>query len=334
MKLKEIAIYILTFLLIFPLCGCRQSRTQIGTFFAMGSFVSQTVYGAENTVLETVKSDIIRAEEMLSHKNKDSKISLLNREKTAVFDADTYDMLQRAVAFCADSGGVFDISLLSLTELWDFDSEHPSVPKDNDIQEALEKTGYKNIVFGENNTVSLKNNVSLDLGALGKGYACDIAVKHYQKAGVSGIIAVGGSIGVNGQKPDGEPFTVGIRDPFSKNASDVFASIKLNSGFISTSGSYEKYFEKDGVLYHHILDVKTGYPVETDLVSVTVVCGNGMNSDMLSTACFILGIENSKPLLEKYNAQAVFVKKDKSVAITEGLRGLVSFYKEYEVFYI
>lgn len=333
MKLKKTALYILLLMLVFPLSGCREQK-QTDSFYAMGSFVSQTVYGADKALLESVKEDILTADEVISHKNENSKISRLNREKIAVFDTNTYDMLYKSVDFCAKSGGVFDISLLSVTDLWDFESENPSVPKEEEVKAALQKTGYENIVFGENNTVTLKNDVSLDLGALGKGYACDIAVRHYKEAEVSGIIAVGGSIGVNGTKPDGEPFNIGIRNPFSENVTDVFAAIQLKSGFISTSGSYEKSFTKDGILYHHILDAKTGYPVNTDLVSVSVVCDNGMNSDMLSTACFILGIEDSKPLLEKYGAQAIFVKKDKSVFISEGLGGLVTVYENYEVSYI
>jgi thiamine biosynthesis lipoprotein len=333
MKNIKSTICVLLIMLVIPLAGCREQK-QTDTFYAMGSFVSQTVYGADDMLLENVKSNILKADELISHKNQDSKLSLLNKEKTAVFDTTIYDILYNAVDFCADSEGVFDISLLSVTALWDFDSENPSIPREEDVQAALRKTGYQNILFGENNTVTLKNGVSLDLGALGKGYACDIAVEHYKKSGVSGIVAVGGSIGVNGTKPGDEPFNVGIRNPFSENSSDVFASIVLKSGFISTSGSYEKYFVQDGVLYHHILDTKTGYPVETDIVSVSVVCDSGMNSDMLSTACFILGIEKSKPLLEKYNAEAVFVKKDKQVYITEELRDLVTLYENYEVLYI
>ncbi len=333
MKVKKITIYILLLMLVFPLSGCGEQK-QTDTFYAMGSFVSQTVYGADDTLFDSVKSDITTADEIITHKNDNSLLSLLNKEKIAVFDTDTYDMLYKAVDFCVNSGGIFDISLLSVSDLWDFESENPSIPKEEDIKAALQKTGYENIQFGENNTVTLKNDVSLDLGGIGKGYACDIAVRHYKKAEVSGIIAVGGSIGVNGAKPDGEPFNVGIRNPFSENTSDVFASLVLKSGFVSTSGSYEKCFVKDGVLYHHILDTKTGYPVETDLVSVSVVCDSGMNSDMLSTACFILGIENSKPLLEKYGAQAVFVTKDKKVFISEGLRELVTVFENYEVTYI
>lgn len=334
MNLKKPVILILLLLLVLPLYGCGQNRAKTDRFYAMGSLVSQTVYGADDALLQSVESDILRAENILSHKIESSQISLLNKEKTAIFDDDIYDMLKKAAAFCADTGGAFDISLYSLTALWGFDSDHPTVPKAERVREALNRTGYQNIVFGEHKTVSLKNNTSLDLGALGKGYACDIAVKFYREAGVSGIVNVGGSIGVNSKKPNGEPFVVGIRDPFSTDPSDVFASIALAAGFVSTSGSYEKRFETDGILYHHILDAKTGYPVETDLISVTIVCDSGLYSDMLSTACFILGIENSKPLLEKYNAQAIFIKKDKSVTVTEGLRAAISFYKDYEVHYI
>lgn len=330
MKLKINAIYITFLILVLLLAGCGEQK-QSDTFYAMGSFVSQTVYGADNTLLASVQSEILKADKVISHKNEDSLLSLLNNEKSAVLDTDTYNMLKSAAGFCADSAGVFDIALLSVTRLWDFESDTPVVPAETDIQTALRKTGYENIEFKESNTVSLKNDISLDLGALGKGYACDIAVRHYKQAEVSGIIAVGGSIGVNGTKPGGEPFTVGIRNPFSGNPSDVFASIALKSGFVSTSGSYEKYFILDDVLYHHILDTKTGYPVETDMVSVTVVCDSGMNSDMLSTACFILGIEKSKPLLEKYHAQAIFVRKDKHVFISEGLRDLVTVFENYEV---
>lgn len=97
-------------------------------------------------------------------------------------------------------------------------------------------------------------------------------------------------------------------------------TLDIHSGFVSTSGLYEKYFEQDGKLYHHILDPGTGYPVDNDLVSVTVVCDSGALSDMLSTACFVLGWEGSQELLTHYNAGAVFIYKNKDVAVTENLK--------------
>lgn len=330
---KKTGAVIILFLLVFSLSSCG-SEKQTETFYAMGSYITQTTYGAEKMLLKSIKSDIEQADANISHRNENSYISLLNKGKKAVFDKQTYNILFEAVEFCADTNGVFDVSLLSLTCLWDFDGESSHVPTPEEINTALQNIGYKNIVFGDNNTVSLKNDAKLDLGSLGKGYACDIAVQAYKEAGISGIISVGGSIGVNGMKPEGEYFNVGIRNPFSKDTNDVFAAITLKKGFVSTSGSYEKYFVEENVYYHHILDTSTGYPIENNLVSVSVVCENGMQSDILSTACYAMGVEDSLPLLKKYGAEAVFVTKDKKVLITEGLQYLVNMHSDMEVSYI
>lgn len=332
MIIKKLIVVLVALTFVF-LNGCGADK-KTEDFYAMGSFITQTVYNGDDQLLESVKTDIVNIEKAISHKDENSLISLLNKENYAVFDTEIYNILFTAVEFCDQTNGIFDISLLWLTDLWDFDTQNPTVPEQSEIEQALAKTGYKNIVLGEHNTVCLSGDVGVDLGAVGKGYACDIAVNKYKAAGVSGVIAVGGSIGINGPKPDGGDFYVGIRDPFSKNPSDVFAGIRLNTGFVSTSGSYEKYFLQDNILYHHILDTKTGYPAESELVSVSIVCDNGMLSDMLSTACYVLGIEDSIKLIEKYGAQAVFVKKDRSVTITNGLRNYVTIYNDSEVSYI
>ncbi|PKM63384.1 MAG: FAD:protein FMN transferase [Firmicutes bacterium HGW-Firmicutes-21] len=328
-----ILLLILAAVIPVTLGGCG-AKKQTDSFFAMGSYITQTVYNAENTLLESVKSDITQADANISIRIDNSYISLLNKEKTAVFDTQTYNILYSVVEFCGVTNGIFDISLLSLTDLWDIEGESPSVPNQDYIITALQSTGYENIIFGDNNTVTLNGGVWLDLGSVGKGYACDLAVEAYKEVGVSGIIAVGGSIGVNGKKPDGDNFLVGIRDPFSAAVSDIFAGIKLASGFVSTSGSYEKYFVEENKVYHHIFNSKTGYPVENELVSVSVVCDNGMLSDMLSTACFALGIDDSLSLLKQYGAEAVFVTNDKKVVITQGLRFITTVYADFEVIYI
>lgn len=331
MKLKKMnrVIIVLILLAVF-FGGCSENKKTDG-FYAMGSYIQVTAYGAETTLLESIKADIIKADESISHRIENSYISLLNKEKTAAFDTETYNMLYKAVEFCGNSSGVFDISILSLTALWDFDSETHVVPTVASIETALEKVGYENIQFGENNTVTIHGDMMLDLGALGKGYACDLAIQQLKEAGINGIVVVGGSVGVNGMKPGNEYFLVGIRNPFSEVTTDTFAGITLQSGFVSTSGSYEKCFTVENVFYHHILDIQTGYPVENELISVSVVCDNGMYSDMLSTACFALGIDKSLPLLEKYNAEAIFVTKEQKVVITEGLKNLVSIYADFEV---
>src|SRR5699024_9207852 len=126
---------------------------------------------------------------------------------------------------------------------------------------------------------------------IGKGAACDAAVQMYQESGAeAGIVAVGGSIGLYGEKPDGSLWRLGVRDPNSgDDRAEAMGLLDLASGFVSTSGSYEKTFTENGKTYHHLLDPKTGYPAESGLVSVTVVAKSGALSDALATAVFVLG---------------------------------------------
>ena len=164
----------------------------------------------------------------------------------------------------------------------------------------------------------------IDLGAVGKGIGCDISKEILDKNDVDGaVISVGGSILVYGQKPDKSPWKIAITDPRGEDESLILGGLTIDKDcYISTSGDYEKYIMKDGVRYHHILDPSTGYPADSGLISVTIVCDNGLLSDGLSTACFILGLEKSQSLLEKYNAEAVFVDKDKNVYMTDGMKDM------------
>ena len=158
---------------------------------------------------------------------------------------------------------------------------------------------------------------ALDLGAVGKGAACDAAVDAYEEAGINrAVVSVGGSVGVYGEKPGGQPWTIALRDPDTEGS---LGTLSLASGFLSTSGSYEKQFTEDGVTYHHLLDPDTGYPAESGLLSVTVWSGRGTLSDALSTACFVLGLEDSLPVLEQFDSEAVFITEDHQIYVTEGL---------------
>ena len=141
-------------------------------------------------------------------------------------------------------------------------------------------------------------------------------------ANVSGMILNlgGSSVMAYGEKPDGSDWKVALTDPRDPEG-DYLSAITLNEGeFLSTSGDYEKYFIEDGKRYHHILDPKTGYPVWNGLDSVTVICDSGLFADGLSTACFVLGMDDALKLLEKYNADAAFVDEDKNIYLTSGMK--------------
>ena len=172
--------------------------------------------------------------------------------------------------------------------------------------------------------VFLKDGVQIDLGAVGKGIGCDEARKMLEEADAdAAVVSVGGSILTYGKKPDGKPWKIGIANPRNEDGESYLGSLTIDGTCsISTSGDYEKYVIEDGVRYHHILDQKTGYPAESGLISVTIVCDDGWLSDGLSTACFVLGYEDSLPLLETYQAEAVFVTEDKEVIVTDGLKDM------------
>ena len=191
-------------------------------------------------------------------------------------------------------------------------------PQASTIESLLPAVDYTQLSLQEDGTAALRSSSSaLDLGAVGKGAACDAAVAAYKEAGVErAVVSVGGSVGVYGEKPFGQKWQVSVRNPDTDGALGV---LSVSSGFLSTSGSYEKQFTEDGVTYHHLLDPSTGYPADSGLLSVTVWSSSGALSDALSTACFVLGLEDSLPLLEQFDSQALFITQERQIYLTSGL---------------
>lgn len=299
------------------------------TNLAMGTYLQQTVYGkkGEEAAAAAAKA-VSQLEGEISWRVEDSDVAKLNAAAGDTWEkinGDTFSLLQKALDVAQQSGGAYDPTILPLSSLWDFGGDNQRLPSQEELSEFLPYVGYENLRLSkEEQTASLKNRLNaLDLGGAGKGAACDAAVNAYKDAGAAAaVVAAGGSIGLYGQKPGGGDWVIAIRDPKIKmeDESTGLGTLKLSSGFVSTTGVYEKYFEQDQRLYHHVLNPKTGYPAESSLLSVTVVCGDGALSDMLSTACFVLGLEESAPLLSHYGAEAVFVDKEDNVFVTGGLK--------------
>ncbi len=313
-----IAFLLLVALLYFFVKGDEKEEL---TTFSMGSYVTQTVYGSSGQeAMAQVASEITELENRISWRIDGSDTSLINKSEEPIsVEQDSMDLINLCLEVSKKTQGAFDISIAPLSLLWDFDSSPTTLPSDEDIKEKLELVHYENIIV-QNDTVLLKENSQIDLGAVGKGAACDTAVAVYESMGInSAIIAVGGSIGTLGENPVNGKWNIAIRDPYgSQNA---MASLSIEEGFVSTSGTYEKTFEYEGKSYHHILNPKTGYPSDSDIISVTVVCDSGALSDALSTACLVLGYEESLAVLEDFNAQAVFVTKDHEIYMTDEIKG-------------
>lgn len=321
MKNKRIAAVILAVVTVAAIAGLafyKYDRSKSFHFdeknsFAMGTIVSQKAYspyGAKhiqkvNTILNALENEI-------SRNRANSAVSLLNEEGYAE-SAQTAEIIRSCKELSEKTKGAFDITVGGIVDLWDFGGENESLPSQKELEKALEEKGFEKLTVSEDE-ITLSSKAKVDLGAVGKGLGCDMAISYYKAADdcEGAIISVGGSVGCFGKhNKQGDKWRVAIRHPRQENS--FLGVISLDEGFVSTSGDYEKYFIENDVRYHHILDARTGYPAGSGLISVTVICDSGLLSDALSTACFILGKEESLPLLEEYKASAIFVAEDMTV---------------------
>ncbi len=286
------------------------------TYIAMGTVINSKISGKDaEAVTAEIEETIIGIEESyLSWRVKDSDIWRVNQNagSDVYVSRETASWIGRALDIGVDSDGAFDITIGKISQLWNIGSGEEVVPSKAEIDNLLSDVGYKN-VFVNSTSVKIDKGQSIDLGAIGKGIACDVIKDILDKYDIKdAVVSVGGSVLIYGSEA-----TVGIVDP--NNSSSHMATVEVDGQCISTSGDYERFFEADGKKYHHILDPKDGYPADGDLRSVTVICDSGLDSDALSTACFILGYQNSLALLEKYNAEAVFIFDNNTVSVTDGL---------------
>ena len=296
-------------------CGNTQPVSKYG--FVLDTFISLTVYEAEggvekDAVLEDAMSLISDYEKLFSATLPDSDIFKVNAaggEEAAVSE-ETYHLIEESLHYSALSRGSFDITTYPVSKLWNFnhrDEKDTTIPSDKDIQEALKHVGYEKIRMREENgryLVSLSDpEAQIDRGGIAKGYIADQCKRFLKEKGVkSAIINLGGNVLLLGSKFGSAPFKVGIQKPFSE-VGEVLTTIEETDRSVVSSGSYERYFESGGKVYHHIIDPKTGYPAESSLRGVTVVSDTSVEGDALSTTFFVLGIDESKKLMEELPEQ-------------------------------
>ncbi len=297
---------------------------------AMDTFMSLTAYGSgRDEALEAAVAEIQRLEALFTVGSEDSEISRLNRSGTAVLSENTAALLGRALEIYESTGGAFDITVYPLMELWGFTTQDYRVPTESEIQSALALVGSDRISWDSvTSTATLGEGQSVDLGGIAKGYTSQAVIDLFEEMGVvSAMVSLGGNVQCLGCKPDGSPWRVGIQNPAGAEGT-IVAVIEVENQAVITSGSYERYFtdEDTGKTYHHIIDPATGYPSESGLCSVTVVTSDGTLGDALSTALFIMGLEEGTAYWQAHSDefQAIFIDTEGNLYVTQGLEAVMS----------
>lgn len=299
-----------------------------GITYAMNTVIEQKWYGeSADTVYTGMETKIREIESALSLHLSQSEIAAIN-ENAGVQPVEvsqrTFDLLQRAKELSEQSDGAFDITIAPVVELWGITSDHPHVPTDEELAQAMALMGLEDLVMDEEACTAYltRPGMAIDLGGIAKGWTADQLREYARELGAErGYVSLGGNLMIIGERPDGDPFKFGLRDP-QGDASTYLGTVTLEDGCtMATTGGYERYFEEDGIRYHHVLDPRTGYPADSDLLSVAVISKDGTLADYLSTTLFVQGLEAAKAAAGSEDYALVMVDQENNVWISGSLRG-------------
>ncbi|MBR2088516.1 MAG: FAD:protein FMN transferase [Oscillospiraceae bacterium] len=319
---SKITAAILAAALLLTGCGSQKPAEAHTTgLFAMDTYMELKVWCPDGElVLQTASDRISELESTFSVTIPDSDISRLNHAngQPVEVSADTAKVIEKGIEMGDASGGALDISLYPVLQAWGFTAEEKHVPPKETIQALLQNVDYTKI-RAEGQTITLPQDMQIDLGALAKGYTSDEVIQIFRENGAeSAIVSLGGNVQTLGRKPDGSQWRVGIVNPFVP--SENLGVLDIEDRAVITSGNYERYFEENGVRYWHILDRADGQPADNGLVSVTVVGSSGLECDALSTALFVEGTERAAAHWRRDGGfDMLLVTDDGRLLLTEGL---------------
>lgn len=317
----------LTILSVLTLISCDQEKFEARSDnrFLMGTVCIITLYNGESQELYDEAFALIEEEDRLMSLQKDmsdlARINSAAGSGPVEVSEDTVSVLKSAIAYAEMTEGAFDPTIAPLVELWGIGMDNSGfVPETEQIDTAKRLTDFSKVLIKNSNEVFLEDQgMKIDLGGIAKGYIADKVKDLLVSRGVKrGIINLGGNIVVLGSKPESKPWKIGIQDPFDSRGNHIGIAAVVDKTVV-TSGIYERFFVSEGKRYHHILDPETGFPVENDLASVTIISDISIDADALSTSLFVLGVQEGMALIESIGgSEAVFVTRDKKVIMSTG----------------
>lgn len=294
--------------------GCAPSWSESQTF-VMNTVLSQNVEGSQDVTAENEK--IARdLENKLSRTLEESEVARAVRSEAAVsVSEDTQTVARVSLEAWKETNGAFDPALGAFRDAWGFGQENPAVPKSEEIEALLAAPGAESIVTG--NGTLFAGGAQIDFGGAAKGYALDKMRENMESQDVrNALVSFGGAVLAMGERQGGGRWRIGIRDPFSDDASSYIGTFELSDEIVQTSGISEQSFTENGVTYHHILDPQTGMPADNSLAAVSVVGESGIMTDIYSTALFVMGMEDGLRFADEHGIKALFISRDKKIRMS------------------
>lgn len=290
----------------------------------------------EKMILEKASNYMRNLEKKLNFYDENSEISLINRNSGIRFvkiSEDTFNVIKNA-KFCSElTNGAFDATIAPLVKKWSINSSSPKVLSIEEVNTVKSLVDYKDILLCEDSksVMLARKDQEIDLGGIAKGYIADKIIELYKENGIkSGIENLGGNVKVLGKKSDDLMWNIGIIKP-EKHANENIAVVSVEDMSVVTSGAYERAFSYNGKMYHHIINPITGYPAETDLKSITVICKDSVHADALSTPLFIMGKYKAYEFMKSKQISGIMVTDDDKIIITKDLLKNFKLFKDYEV---
>jgi|WetSurMetagenome_2_1015567.scaffolds.fasta_scaffold178655_2 FAD:protein FMN transferase len=308
-----------------PSCAARKPPEVSRSDFVLDTVCSVRVVGSKDeTLLDEAFARLRAVDDELNSYKPELQVAAVNaaagKAPVAVSDG-LVSVMKRDLEYSRLSDGAFDPSVGPLVKIWGIGTDRARVPSRKEIAAALALVGWRDIVLDESaKTLFLKRaGMAVDLGSTTKGYAADAVAALLRSRGVKkAIIDLGGNVMVIGSRPDGKPWRVGLQDPYEERGSLLGVASLVDETMV-TSGVYERFFESGGKRYHHILDTKTGYPVDNGIMSVTVIAPRSFDADGLTTTIFALGREKGMELARSRGVGAIIVDADRKVYLSPGL---------------
>ncbi len=303
----------------------RAKEPQTRIIQSMDTIMKLTVYG-ENAqkALDACESEIFRLNDLLSTGLESSEISTLNRSGHAILSEDSAILVNQSLELFHETDGAFDFSIYPLACLWGFDTKEYRVPTQEELDTILPTIGAEQIEYTPaTREINLGINQAIDLGGIAKGYTSQRLMEILRSSGISSaMVSLGGNVQCLNTKPDGTDWKIGIQSPWQFDSS-IYAVVQVCNKAVITSGGYERFFEdeKTGKVYRHILDAKSGYPVESGLASVSIVAEDGTLGDGLSTALYVMGLEKACEFWRAHRNEfeMILIDDDGSLFVSEGL---------------